>query len=74
MRFPFPDFVPVPAPETMHIISIVSPMAGICLVCAAAFFLFRGRGAEGEKRHRLSWISMAAGALLIPNHGLQLLF
>ena len=68
MRFPIPDFVPVPSPETMHVISVVSLTVGIVLVGAAAFLLFR------EKRKRASWICMGAGALLILNHGIQLLF
>lgn len=69
MRFPIPDFVPVPTPETMRVISVVSLAAGIGLVGAAAFFLFFRR----EGRNKLSWIFMGTGALLILNHGVQLL-
>ena len=72
MRFPIPDFVPVPTPETMRIISIVSLAAGIGLVGAAALFLFSQR--EKEKREILSWIFMGTGVLLILNHAVQLFF
>ena len=70
MRFPIPGFVPVPTPETMRVISIVSLIVGISLVGLAVFFLFLGKGTN----RRPLWTFMGVGALLILNHGLQLLF
>lgn len=72
MRFPIPAFVPVPSPETMHIISIVSLIAGICLVGGTAFFLFLHRGNGRKQRRRLCWFFMSAGVLLILNHSILL--
>lgn len=74
MHFPIPSFVPVPSPETMQILSIVSLIVGIFLVGVAALFLFIGREKAKGKRSKLTWISMGVGALLILNHGIQLLF
>ena len=71
MRFPFPDFVPVPGAETMRLISLVSLTAGICLVCGTGPFLFLRREKE---QSRFPWMLLGVGALLIVNHGLQLLF
>ena len=72
MRFPIPDFVPVPGPETMHLISLVSLAVGIGLVGAAALSLLAKGGRE--KRRRYPYILMGTGVLLILNHGAQLLF
>lgn len=74
MRLPIPGFVPVPGPETMHMISILSLIAGICLVGGAALFLFLKRGEMEETRKKRPWIVMGIGALLILNHAVQLLF
>lgn len=74
MRFPIPSFVPVPNPEAMYVISVVSMIAGACLVGGAILVLFLGKGRGTKKRRRLSWIFIGVGALLILSHGVQLLF
>lgn len=72
MDFPIPDFIPVPNTETMQMISIVSLIVGICLVVAGAVFLLLNK--RKEKRTTLAWILICVGALLIANHGIQLIF
>ena len=74
MSFPVPDFVPVPGAEIMQMISAVSLMAGICLVGVGVLFLLLNRKKEKEKKAAVLWILTAVGALLIVNHGIQLLF
>lgn len=74
MRFLIPGFVPVPSPETMQTISIISLAVGICLVGAAAISLFLNRKRAKEERNKLVWVLMGTGALLILNHSIQLLF
>lgn len=71
MDFPIPDFIPVPSSETMLTISIVSLIVGICLVGIGILLLFL-RKRKGKKL-TVSWICIAIGALLIANHGIQLL-
>lgn len=70
MHFPIPNFVPVPSPETMRLISVISLIAGICLVGAGVLFRFLG----GKRSKTVSWIFIGAGALLMLNHSIQLLF
>lgn len=72
MDFPIPDFIPVPNTETMQMISFVSLIVGICLVVAGAVFLLLNK--RKEKRTTLVWILICVGALLIVNHGIQLIF
>lgn len=72
MDFPIPDFIPVPNTETMQMISILSLIVGICLVVAGAVFLLLNK--RKEKRTTLAWILICVGALLIANHGIQLIF
>lgn len=74
MRFPIPSFVPVLNPEVMRVVSFLSLIAGICLVCTMALFLLTiGRTTEGKKK-QFAWIFIGVGALLIFNYGIQLLF
>lgn len=54
------------------ILSIVSLIAGICLVGAGAVYLFLNKGKE--KKSAFTWILICVGALLIVNHGIQLIF
>lgn len=72
MDFPIPNFIPVPNAETMQMISIVSLIIGICLVVAGAVFLLLNK--RKEKKSTLAWIVICLGALLIVNHGIQLIF
>ena len=72
MDFPIPDFIPVPNAEAMQIISIVSLIVGICLVVAGAVFLLLNK--RKVKKSTLTWIVICVGALLIVNHGIQLIF
>lgn len=72
MDFPIPDFIPVPNTETMQMISIVSLIVGICLVAAGAVFLLLNK--RKVKKSTLTWIVICVGALLIVNHGIQLIF
>ncbi len=72
MDFPIPDFIPVPNTETMQMILIVSLIVGICLVVAEAVFLLLNK--RKEKNTHLAWILICVGALLIVNHGIQLIF
>ncbi len=72
MDFPIPDFIPVPNTETMQMISIVSLIVGICLVVAGAVFLLLNK--RKVKKSTLTWIVICVGALLIVNHGIQLIF
>lgn len=72
MDFPIPDFIPVPNAEAMQMISIVSLIVGICLVVAGAVFLLLSK--RKEKKSTLAWIVICVGALLIVNHGIQLIF
>lgn len=72
MDFPIPDFIPVPNTETIQMISIVSLIVGICLVVAGAVFLLLNK--RKVKKSTLTWIVICVGALLIVNHGIQLIF
>lgn len=72
MDFPIPDFIPVPNAEAMQMISIVSLIVGICLVVAGAVFLLLNK--RKGKKSKLAWILICVGALLIVNHGIQLIF
>lgn len=72
MDFPIPDFIPVPGTETMQMISIISLIVGICLVVAGAVFLLLNK--RKVKKSTLTWIVICVGALLIVNHGIQLIF
>ena len=72
MDFPIPDFIPVPNAEAMQMISIVSLIVGICLVVAGAVFLLLNK--RKVKKSTLTWIVICVGALLIVNHGIQLIF
>lgn len=72
MDFPIPNFIPVPNAETMQMISIVSLIVGICLVVAGAVFLLLNK--RKEKKSTPAWIVICVGALLIVNHGIQLIF
>lgn len=72
MDFPIPNFIPVPNAEAMHMISIVSLIVGICLVVAGAVFLLLNK--RKEKKSTPAWIVICVGALLIVNHGIQLIF
>ena len=74
MKFPIPDFVPVPSAEIMQTISIVSLIAGICFVGAGLLFLFLNKKKGKEKKATALWIIIGAGVLLIANHSIQLLF
>lgn len=74
MSFPIPDFVPVPSAEIMQIISVVSLIVGICLVCVGLLFQFLNKKKEKEKKVTVLWIFTGVGALLIVNHGIQLLY
>ena len=56
----------------MQMISIVSLIVGICLVVAGAVFLLLNK--RKEKKTHLAWILICVGALLIANHGIQLIF
>ncbi|MDE5908310.1 MAG: hypothetical protein K2H52_06185 [Lachnospiraceae bacterium] len=69
MNFPIPDFIPVPSPEVMLVISIVSLAVGICLVGAGVLYLFLNKG----KKAAFVWIFICVGVLLIANYGIQLL-
>lgn len=71
MNLPIPDFVPISNAETMTAISIVSLIAGICLVGFGVIFLFLCK--RKGKKTTISWISICAGILLVANHGIQLL-
>lgn len=70
MDFPIPNFIPVPNAEAMQMISIVSLIVGICLVVAGAVFLLLNK----RKKSTLAWIVICVGALLIVDHGIQLIF
>lgn len=72
MDFPIPKFIPVPNAEAMQMISIVSLIVGICLVVAGAVFLLLNK--RKGKKSTLTWIVICVGALLIVNHGIQLIF
>ena len=72
MDFPIPNFIPVPNAEAMQMISIVSLIVGICLVVAGAVFLLLNK--RKGKKSTLAWIAICVGALLIVNHGIQLIF
>jgi uncharacterized membrane protein len=72
MDFPIPKFIPVPNAEAMQMISIVSLIVGICLVVAGAVFLLLNK--RKGKKSTLAWIVICVGALLIVNHGIQLIF
>ena len=72
MDFPIPDFIPVPNAEAMQMISIVSLIVAICLVVAGAVFLLLSK--RKGKKSTLAWIVICVGALLIVNHGIQLIF
>ena len=72
MKFPIPDFVPVPSAEIMQIISIMSLIVGICLVGVGLLFLFLNK--KKGKKAAVLWIVIGVGVLLIVNHGIQLLF
>ncbi len=72
MNYPFPDFVPVPSHEAMLIISIVSLIIGICLICLGLLFLFLRK--RKEKKTTIPWVCVGIGIILIANHGAQLLF
>ena len=74
MKFPIPDFVPVPSAEIMQIISIMSLIVGICLVGVGLLFLFLNKKKGKEKKAAVLWIVIGVGVLLIVNHGIQLLF
>ena len=74
MNFPISDFVPVPSAEIMQTISIVSLIAGICLVGVGLIFLFLNKRKGKEKKATALWIVIGVGVLLIVNHGIQLLF
>ena len=74
MNFPIPDFVPVPSAEIMQTISVVSLIVGICLVGVGLIFLFLNKRKGKEKKATALWIVIGIGALLIVNHGIQLLF
>ncbi len=56
----------------MQMISIVSLIVGICLVVAGAVFLLLNK--RKGKKSTLTWIVICVGALLIVNHGIQLIF
>ena len=80
-NFPIPDFVPVPSAEIMQTISVVSLIAGICLVGVGLLFqflykrnFFKNKKKGNEKKATVLWILIGVGALLIVNHGIQLLF
>lgn len=74
MRFPIPSFVPVPGPEVLRVISIVSFLAGLSLMAAGLLLLFRGLGRGKNGQRALTWTLLGAGALLSINHGLLLIF
>ncbi|NBJ01590.1 hypothetical protein D3Z62_16080 [Lachnospiraceae bacterium] len=74
MNFPIPDFVPVPSAEIMQTISIVSLIVGFCLVSVGLLFQFLNKRKGKEKKATALWIVIGVGALLIVNHGIQLLF
>ena len=74
MDFPIPGFVPVPSAEIMPTISIVSLIVGVCFVGAGLLFLFLNKKKGKEKKATALWIFIGVGALLIVNHGIQLLF
>lgn len=71
---PIPDFIPVPAAETMRLISIISLIVGICFMGAGVFFLFLSKRKGKEKKATLAWIFICVGVLLMANHSMQLIF
>lgn len=72
MDFPIPDFIPVPNQEAMQMISIVSLIIGIFLVGTGVVFLLLNK--RKRKKTTFAWIFICVGALLIANHGIQLIF
>lgn len=74
MYFAIPDFVAVPSAGTLQTISIVSLIVGFCLVGAGLLCLFWHRKKGNGKKAVGVWIFIGIGALLIVNHGMQLLF
>lgn len=72
MNYPFPDFVPVPSPETMRTISIVSLFVGIAIICAGFVWLYLRK--KSKKKTVFPWVCIGIGAVLLANHGIQLLW
>ncbi|NBH15575.1 hypothetical protein D3Z36_15795 [Lachnospiraceae bacterium] len=72
MDFPIPDVIPVPNPQAMQMISIISLIVGICLVGAGVALLLLNK--RKGKKSTLAWIFICIGILLIVNHGIQLIF
>ena len=73
MNFLIPYFVPVPSGETMRLISIISLIVGICVTVMGVIFLFLNKR-KGNEKNTLPWILICVGALLMANHGIQLIF
>ena len=73
MNFPIPYFVPVPSGETMRLISIISLIVGICVTVIGVIFLFLNKR-KGNEKNTLPWIFFFFCALLMANHGIQLIF
>ncbi len=73
MNFPIPSFIPVPSAGTMRIISIISLMAGICIITAGVISLFLNKR-KGKEKNTLAWVLIGVGVLLLVNHGIQLIF
>lgn len=71
MKLPIPDFISLPSSETMALMSVVLLIVGAFLLGMGAFlyFLRKKRG----KKTTSSWVCMGIGALLLLNHGAQLL-
>ncbi len=74
MYFAIPDFVAVPNAGTLQTISIVSLIVGFCLVGAGLLCLFWRKRKGSKNKAVVVWIFIGIGALLIVNHGMQLLF
>lgn len=74
MRLPVPGFVPVPAPEAMEMIASVLFVVGACLTCAGVVCLCAGRKRAEKKVPAFVWTLLCVGAILMIDHGVQLLF
>ena len=73
MRDLIPTWIPIPCPETMQCISIVSLIVGILFVIVGLILLHLDRK-KGNKVNKMIWILIGIGAVLVICHGIQLLF
>ncbi len=70
--FPIPSFIPVPSAGVMLILSIISIIIGICLLIVGLVLYKKNK--KIQKKSIASTVCIIIGALLIANHGIQLLF